>query len=122
LINGESVLATRRPGGRIARSTDQGGEVNWNGISAGLGVALALMLAPIITRWWKKVDDYDNRRMAAHEEKVARKKTEKAAQKAAKLAAKDPRYTSATVVGPPRIGFDGDRSPAEGAGEGKTEG
>lgn len=58
--------------------------MNWNGISAGLGVALALILAPIITRWWKKVDDYDNRRMAAHEEKVAQRKAEKAARKAAR--------------------------------------
>lgn len=105
--------------GSFALSTDQGGEVNTGTVIA---LVLTPVLVPIIAKLWKKVDDYDNRRMAAHEEKVAQRKAEKAARKAAKLAANDPRYTSATVVGPPRIGFDSDRSSAEGAGEGKTEG
>lgn len=87
----------------------------------GLGVALALMLAPAVRVIWKKISDHDERRIAEYEEKREQKLAEKAARKAAKLEAQKDRYTSATVVGPPRIGFDGDRTPPESTGESKSQ-
>jgi len=56
-------------------------------------------LSPLI----KKINDYDERRIAEYEEKRDRRLAEKAARKEAKEASKKPRYTSATVVQPPRL-------------------
>lgn len=68
---------------------------------------LALVITPTLVwmarPWIKKINDYDERRIAEHEEKRDRRLAEKAARKAAKKAVKGPRYTSATVVQPPRL-------------------
>lgn len=66
--------------------------------------AFALLITPTLVwlakPWIKKINDYDERRIAEYEEKRDRRLAEKAARKAAKQAAKGPRYTSATVVQP----------------------
>lgn len=66
--------------------------------------AIALLITPsliwLASPWIKKINDYDERRIAEYEEKRERRLAEKAARKAAKEAAKGPRYTSATVVQP----------------------
>lgn len=68
---------------------------------------LALVITPTLVwlarPWIKKINDYDERRIAEYEAKRDLRLAEKAARKAAKEAAKGPRYTSATVVQPPRL-------------------
>lgn len=80
--------------------------------------SLALVLTPTLV-WLaqpliKKIRDYDNRRLMEEEDRVAKRK-------AAKEAAKGPRYTSATVVPPARLphlrGDDGSSGDSTGPSE-----
>lgn len=67
-----------------------------------------VLLVPIVARFWKAVERYDERR----DEKARIKKE---AKEARKLAKQGPHYTSATVVPPPRLGHD--RGSDSGSGE-----
>lgn len=68
--------------------------------TTGLALVTAPTLVWLLRPWIKKINDYDERRIAEYEEKRDRRLAEKAARKAAKQAANGPRYTSATVVQP----------------------
>lgn len=85
-------------------------------------IPIAAALAPIVGRgvYWliKKDKENEERRIAEYEAEQVVKRQLKAEKKAAKLAAKQrTHYTSASVVPPARLGFDGSDGGAGGAPE-----
>lgn len=78
---------------------------------------LVALLTPVGIKIWKAIERHDERKRLRYEAKRAARLQQKAERKASKGAAKGPRYTSAVVVPPPRLGHDSgsDQRPRDGA-------
>ncbi len=65
-----------------------------------IGVFVGLAAGPTLGKYWKKLEEYDQKR-------IDQAYAEADAKKALKAQRKKTHYTSASVVGPLRIGHDG---------------